>query len=90
MPEQCDRVETWRIGAPWRAVGLDLWPVECVAGNSLKSRTGLWFSLSMQPRALLVRDADGLRVVAVGEAPISLNHLRAQIPQLDALLARGD
>ncbi len=86
MPEQFGRVETWRVGAPLRVEGVTVRAIERVVRLSGSGRAGAWLSLSLQPCALVVRDAAQARVVAIGDSDVSLPQLREKIPSLDAIL----
>lgn len=49
--------------------------------------TQTWIAASKEPVALIVRDRNGIRIVQF-EAALSIKQLRAQIPELDDLIAQ--
>jgi hypothetical protein len=86
MAEPVHRAESVRAGAPLRAGAVTLLPVERTVVHAVRVARGAWLSATREPYALVVREAGGLRVVAAGPAPVSLEELRERIPGLEALL----
>jgi hypothetical protein len=87
MPERKTATETLRAGTPFAVGSVTLLPIERVVIHADKSKAGAWFSVVKEPYGLVVRDRDGIRAVATGAAAVSLEQLREQIGNLDALLA---
>ncbi len=87
MPERASQVETVRAGKPLGVGSVSLLPIERVRVCSDRSARGAWFAVAMEPYALVVRDAGGLRAVGPDAEALSLDELREQIRGLDALLA---
>lgn len=85
MPEPDAHTETVRAGTPLRIGHVTLLPVERLVMYVDRVTTHAWFAVSKVPYALVVRDSDGIRAVAIGAA-VSLEELRAKIPRLDDLL----
>jgi hypothetical protein len=87
MPERKTRTDTLHAGTPFTVGSVTLLPIERVVVHSETGRTGVWFSATKEPYALVVRDAGGIRAVDTGAQAVPLEALRAQIPGFDALLA---
>jgi hypothetical protein len=81
------RTRKLTAGAPVFVGSVTLLPIERVVMHADMATTGAWFSVAKQPYALVVRDANGIRTLDIDAAAVSLEHLREQIPGLDALLA---
>ena len=89
MREQHASRETWRLGAR-RVVGATaLQPVERVLRRDHRGDGHAWCSFTLEPYALLIRDAAGWRAIGVDARPIPLATLRAKLDGLDSLLASG-
>ncbi len=84
MPEHAGRIETVRAGMPVRVGDVTLLPIERVVVRSARAAHGVWVSAAVEPYALVVRDAGGVRVVEIDGTVISLEQLRERIPELDA------
>ncbi len=87
MPERPGRIDRVRAAMPLRVGSLTLLPIERVVVHSGRGARGAWASASVEPYALVVRDAGGIRLVDIGAVAVSLEDLRERIPGLDALLA---
>jgi hypothetical protein len=87
MPERTRHTETVRAGAPLRVGAVTLLPIERVVVHAHVGALGAWFTAAKEPHALIVRDAGGIRALAVGATAVSLDALREEIPGLDAVLA---
>ena len=87
MPERARRIETVRAGIPLRVGGVTLLTIERVVVRSSRMARGAWVTAAVEPQAVVVRDAAGVRLVALDGVAISLEQLRERIPGLDALLA---
>jgi len=87
MPERTSHTETVRAGTPLCIGTVTVLPIERAVVRSDRGALRAWFSAAVEPYALIVRDADGIRAVDAEATPISLEELRQKIPGLDALLA---
>jgi uncharacterized spore protein YtfJ len=87
MPERTSRIETVRAAMPLRVGPSTLLPIERVVVHSGRGARGAWAHATVEPYALVVRDAGGIRVIDIGATAVSLEDLRERIPGLDALLA---
>jgi hypothetical protein len=87
MPERTSHTETVRAGTPLRIGIVTVLPIERAVVRSDRSALRAWFSAAVEPYALIVRDAGGIRAVDADATPISLEELREKIPGLDALMA---
>lgn len=87
MLECSTHTEVVRVGAPVTLGNVTLLPVERVVLHSNRGDGHLWFSAAMEPYALIVRDADGIRVIATDAAAVSLRELRQRVPGIDMALA---
>lgn len=86
MPEE-GRAETLRVDAPVVIGSVTLLPVTRIVRHAQRGDQPAWLSVTMAPYALVLRDAAGTRVVDADGAPMSLDALRAAVPQFDAALA---
>lgn len=88
MPDRAARVDTVRAATPLRIGAVTLLPLERIVVRVERGVLGAtWVFAAREPYALIVRDADGVRVVAIGVTGVSLEQLRERIPGLDAVLA---
>lgn len=89
MHERASHREALRAGVPVTLGRVTLLPIERVVLQACHGKAGLWLSGAMQPHALIVRDAGGMRAfgVAAAVATVSIEGLCASVPGLDALLA---
>ncbi len=85
MPER--RIETLRAGRPLRVGDVTLLAIERAVVRSGRGALGMWVTAALEPYALVVRDAGGVRAVGVDGAAVSLEQLRGRIPGLDDRLA---
>lgn len=85
MPDQIYSRKTLRAGTPLRVGATTLVPIQSVAIHSWKSTAPDWFVASSEPIALVVRDANDIRVIGIREQ-VSLEQLREQVPDLDKLI----
>ncbi len=90
MPERAGREETVRAGTPLRVGDVILVAIERVVVRSGRAPAGMWATAAVEPQALVVRDARGVRVVDLDGTAPSLERLREAIPGLDGLLATPD
>ncbi len=87
MPDRApsDRV---RAASPIRVGSVTLLPIERMVVRAERGTLGAgWVLGAKEPYALIVREAESLRVVAVAAAQVSLEQLRVEIAGLDAVLA---
>lgn len=87
MLERNTRTETLQAAASFTVGSVTLLPIECVVRQFSGSGAQGWFLLAKEPHALVVRDAEGIRVVDANAIPASLDQLREEVPELDAVLA---
>jgi uncharacterized spore protein YtfJ len=90
MRERADGRETLRAGPPLRVGGVTLLPIERVVVRPHRAAQGGWVTAALEPYALVVRDAGGVRVVEIDGAATSLEQLGERVSGLDAWLAAGD
>ena len=87
MPERARPMGTLRAGTPMRVGSTTLLTIERVVVHSDVGSLGAWFTAGKEPYALVVRDAGGIRALAIGATAVSLEALREEIAGLDAVLA---
>ena len=87
MPEHEIRRELTRAGTPLTVGPVTLLPIERVVLHAHRMRRGLWCVALREPCALIVRDAEGVRVVDASVATPTLEALRERIPDLENVLA---
>ncbi len=87
MAERERRSELVRAGPPVRVGSVTFLAVERVQVRSIGGGAGVWASAVLEPCAIVVRDAGGVRAVGVDGRAVSLERLRELIPGLDAPLA---
>lgn len=87
MPERIFRTGALRAGMTVTLGSVILLPIERVVLRSDRGNTGAWISASMEPYALIVRDAGGIRSINIDAAAGSFEELRVGVPGLDAVLA---
>jgi uncharacterized spore protein YtfJ len=80
-------VERFRAGSPRRVGDATLVVVERIRLLVDRGDSWAWASGSLEPIAILVRDARGVSVLGVEERPITLEELRRKVPELDASLS---
>ncbi len=85
MPEP--GIETLRAGRPLRVGDVTLLAIERAVLRSGRGALGMWVTAALEPYALVVRDAGGVRVLEIGGAAVPLEQLRGRIPELDDRLA---
>jgi hypothetical protein len=86
MPEGPSRGKGFRAGAPLRIGATTLLAIERIAVRTERGDAWRWFSAVLEPHALVVRDAQGIRALGIGAAPVLLEDLRRDVPDLDRLL----
>lgn len=87
MPEDDIRRETLRAGTPLTVGAVALLPIERVVLHALRIHRASYCAARKEPYALIVRDAEGVRVIGVGAAAPTLEALRSQVPDFDSVLA---
>lgn len=87
MPERAPRIETVRAAIPLRVGDATVLTIERVVVRSSRMARGAWVTAAVEPQAVVVRDAAGVRLVELDGEAMSLEQLRERIPGLDALLA---
>jgi hypothetical protein len=87
MPERDIQRETMHAGTPLTVGEVALLPIERVVFHAHRMHRGLWCAALREPCALIVRDAKGVRVVGVCAVAPTLEALRAQMPDLESVLA---
>lgn len=88
MPEPNLHTETLEAAAPITVGAVTVIAIERVLRQVASGGLHPWCLFAKRPHALVVRDAAGLQVVGTGDATVTLDRLRAEVPHLDALLAR--
>jgi hypothetical protein len=88
MPEAAAFVDLLRAGRVVTVGPVTVLPVERLVLYMDRGSAGVWFTAAKEPYALVLRDAGGIRAVNTCSAPIPLDVLRAQVPDLDAALAQ--
>lgn len=76
-----------RAGSPLRVGAVTLVPVERVSIRSDQGDAGHWVSASKEVFAVVVCDADGVRVLAANSSEIALDALIDETPKLGAILS---
>ncbi len=90
MPDRAAQQDTVRAARALRVGAVTLLAIERIVVRGGRGASGpAWLFAAVEPYALIVRDAGGVRVVAFGDAGVSLEGLREAIPRLDAILAEG-
>ena len=93
MPEPARHVEELRAGTRLRVGSVTLIPIERVVVRAGAAGSAAWFTAVMEPFALVVGDAGGVRAIGVGAEEVSLESLGETIPGLfsmvEASLERG-
>ncbi len=89
MPDRAGQVDTLRAATPVSVGSVSLLPIERVLVHSDRNAPVAWASAALEPYALIVRDALGIRALDVGAGAVSLEQLRERIPGLDAMLKRA-
>jgi hypothetical protein len=87
MPEPGRRSEAFRAGVPLVVGAVTVVPIGRTVSHADRGRTHAWFSIAIEPYALVVRDPAGLRALGIGEVAVSIEQLRHRVPEIDALLA---
>ena len=87
MAEPASQLERVRPGTPLTVGSFTLLPVERVVLHSNRGDGGLWVLAYKEPRALIVRDANGIRAIGAGGVAVTLGALIEEVPGLDAALA---
>ncbi len=87
MTEHLALTERFRAGRPLHVGAVTLLPIERVAVRWTGYARWAWFSVAVDPYALVVRHTGCVRALDADAVPISLEHLREKLPELDGLLA---
>jgi acid phosphatase family membrane protein YuiD len=87
MLEHSRRSEAFRTGRPLVVGAVTVVAIERTVSHADRGGTHAWFSIALEPYALIVRDAAGIRALGTGEVAVSIEQLRHSVPELDALLA---
>lgn len=88
MPENASSIEKLSAGTAIDMGNVALLPIERTVLCSHKIGKHTWFTAAKHPCALVVRDANGIRITDIGAESLTLDQLRDAIPDLDNLLAR--
>jgi len=80
-------METLRAGRPLTVGSVTLLPIERTVTHAQRFMAHWWFVVAKEPHALVVRDAGGVRAVAVAAVQVSLERLLEEVPDLDTALA---
>ncbi len=87
MPGPERRSESLRAARPLRFGAATVLPVERTVVRSSRASHGIWASAALEPYALVVSDADGIRAVALDGGSLPLQRLRERLPEVADLLA---
>ena len=68
MPEPKAGSDVLRAGTPVTVGAVTLLPIERVVTHARQSNSSVWFSVSKEPLALVIRDADGIRAIETDTA----------------------
>jgi hypothetical protein len=85
--ERRARTETWQAGKPLNVGTMTLVPIARVVLHATNGGGFVWLSASKEPQAIVVRDGDGTRTISTTASPVTLEMLRDDIADLDAVLA---
>jgi hypothetical protein len=86
MPDKTSATDRLLACEPIHVGDVTLLPIERVKLQSQIASSHAWLAASKEPVLLVVRDTDGIRTIDIGAA-LSIEQLRAQIPELDDLIA---
>jgi hypothetical protein len=86
MGDRAGLTEEVRAATAVRVGSVTLLPIERVVLHAERAGHVAWVTAAVEPLALVVRDAGGVRVVDVGAPAPSLEQLRERIAGLDAAL----
>lgn len=81
-------METLRPANPLRVGDVMLVPIERIAVRSGMGDGGCWISAFKEAFAVVVRDANGVRALAMDSSEIPLDDLIREMPDLGAILAK--
>lgn len=86
MPERSTRTLSVRVGTPLEVGPVTLVPIERIVTHADRWKERAWFLVCKEPYAIVVRDAAGVRAVGTDAVALSLDRLREEVPELDAVL----
>ena len=86
MPERSTRTLSVRVGTPLEVGPVTLVPIERIVTQADRWKERAWFLVRKEPYAIVVRDAAGVRAVGTDAVALSLDRLREEVPELDAVL----
>ena len=86
MPDRDTRTEKLQVGTRFVVGSATLLPIERIVIHTMRGKTHGWVSIVKEPYALAMRDAGGIRVVSTDAIAVSLEQLRANLPEIDAVL----
>jgi hypothetical protein len=86
MRERGAQMETFRAGRALTIGSATLLPIERTVTHAGRFMAHWWFVVAKEPHALVVRDAGGIRAIAVATAQVSLERLLEEVPGLDTVL----
>lgn len=89
MPEDKVRAEAMRVRGPLILGPVTLLPIERVALRADRSDARWWFWASIEPHAVVVRDAGGVRALGSEGREVSLEALMTTVPALARALAEA-
>ncbi len=87
MAERSTRTRSVRVGTPLELGSVTLLPIEHIVTQADQCTERAWRLIRKEPYALVVRDAAGVRAVGTDAVALSLDRLREEVPDLDAVLA---
>lgn len=87
MAEPLTLSVTLRAGSPLVIGAVALLPIERSVRRSWGGPAGAGFSITLEPYALVIRDAAGIRAFGVDAGELALDPLRLGVAGLDEALA---
>ncbi|UCH46503.1 MAG: hypothetical protein JSU95_10250 [Betaproteobacteria bacterium] len=85
MPEKNPVTDRLIACEPIHVGNVTVLPIQRVKLQSQTAAAHAWLAASKEPVALVVRDSDGTRTIDIA-GTLSIEQLRDQIPDLDALI----
>ncbi len=87
MPERDRRSEGLRAATRLHLGAATVLPVERIVVRSSRGSHAVWATAALEPYAIVVRDANGVRAFAIDGGAVPLQRLRERLPEVEDLLA---